>query len=116
MTLPDFLTEQTDGDIVLTGHRIDLYLVVRYYNEGYSAEMLVEQFPTLSLAHVHKVIAFYLENHNAVDAYVAGVRDELDRQRAVGRHVDLAELRQRLSARQSAEARAVSPSATGREL
>src|SRR5262245_8512195 len=109
MTLPDFLTQQPDGDIVLTGHRVGLYHIVRYYNEGYSPEMLVEQFPTLPLALVHKVIAYYLENRDAADAYVAGVRDELDRQRATGRHVDVAELRQRLSARQSAEAPDATP-------
>jgi len=31
---------------------------LKYYNEGYSAKMLVEQFPTLELAVIHKVIAF----------------------------------------------------------
>jgi uncharacterized protein (DUF433 family) len=103
MTLPDFLTERAEGTIVLTGHRVGLHHVVRYYNEGYSPEMLVEQFPTLPLALVHKVIAHYLENRDSVDAYVAKVRDELAQLRAAGRHPDLVDLRQRLSARQQAE-------------
>jgi uncharacterized protein (DUF433 family) len=109
MMLPDFLTERPDASIVLTGHRVSLYHIVRYYDEGFSAEMLVEQFPTLPLAHVHKVIAFYLENRDAVDAYVTRVREELDRQRAAGSHVDLVALRERLSARQKAEAPAATP-------
>ena len=60
--LPDFLTREATGEIRLSGHRIGLFHVVHYYNEGYSAEMLVCQFPTLPLALIHKVIGFYLEN------------------------------------------------------
>jgi len=62
MNLPDFLTEWTQGEIMLKGHRIALHHVVSCYNEGHSAEMLLSQFPTLSLALIHKVIAFYLFN------------------------------------------------------
>jgi uncharacterized protein (DUF433 family) len=97
MNLPDFLTRDSTGDIRLTGHRIGLYHVVHYYNEGYSPEMLVGQFPDLSLALIHKTIAFYLENRGEVDAYVAGYRDELMQQRATNpRRLPLAALRQRL--------------------
>jgi uncharacterized protein (DUF433 family) len=104
MTLPDFLTRDSGGAIHLTGHRIGLFHLVRYYNEGYSPEMLVCQYPTLPLALVHKVIAFYLENRAAVDAYVAACRDELSRQRAANpRRIDVAALRQRLEALQKSE-------------
>ena len=82
MILPDFLVDHPDGEIRLTGHRIGLFHVVRYYNEGFSPEMLSEQFPTLSLALLHKVIAFYLENQAEVDAYVANYAAELEQQRA----------------------------------
>ena len=85
MTLPDFLVDHPDGEIRLTEHRIGLFHIVRYYNEGYSPEMLIEQFPTLSLALIHKVIAFYLENRAEVDAYVANYEAELEQQRAAGR-------------------------------
>jgi uncharacterized protein (DUF433 family) len=104
MTLPDFLTRGTDGAILLTGHRIGLFHLIHYYNEGYSPEMLVCQYPTLPLALIHKVIAFYLENRAAVDAYVAACRDELNRQRAANpRRIDAAALRQRLEALQKSE-------------
>lgn len=71
MQLPDFLFCPSPGAIRLTGHRIGLEHVVDFYNQGFSAEMLVEQFPSLPLALIHKVIAFYLENQAEVDAYVA---------------------------------------------
>ncbi len=63
MNLPEFLTETPDSEILLTGHRIDLYHVVRCYNNGYSPEMLTAQYPTLPLSLIHKVIAFDAERH-----------------------------------------------------
>src|SRR5260370_37552474 len=99
MTLPDFLTRAPGGEIRLMDHRIGLFHLVHYYNEGYSPEMLVCQYPTLPLALVHKVIAFYLENRVEVDAYVPTCRDELAEQRQANpRRIDVATLRQRLHA------------------
>ncbi len=104
MTLPDFLTRENTGEIRLTGHRIGLYHVVYYYNDGYSADMLIGQFSDVPLPLIHKLIAFYLENRAEVDAYVAGCREELDRQRAAsGKRLPLAALRQRLEQTQHAE-------------
>jgi uncharacterized protein (DUF433 family) len=104
MNLPNFLTTTPDGEILLTGNRIGLFHVVHYYNEGYSPEMLVCQYPTLPLSLIHKVIAFYLENRSEVDAYVAGCQTEMNRQRESGdRHLDLALLRERLGSRQKIE-------------
>jgi uncharacterized protein (DUF433 family) len=99
MNLPDFLTQSEDGSIRLTGHRIDLWDVVVFYNEGYSAEMLAGQFPTLPLPVIHKAIAFYLENQSEVDAYVHQCEGEVEGQRAAAKKgPSLAELRQRLDA------------------
>ena len=73
---PEFLT-RLDGEVRLTGHRINLFSVVRLYQEGFSAEALSARFPTVSLAKIHKIIAFYLENQSSVDEYVAHYRQEL---------------------------------------
>ena len=97
--LPDFLTREATGEIRLSGHRIGLFHVVHYYNEGYSAEMLVGQYPTLPLALIHKVIGFYLENKADVDAYVADCQDALRQQRSANpKRLPLASLRERLEA------------------
>jgi len=94
--LPDFLTEQPSGSIRLTGHRIALEHVVYFYNQGYSAEMILGQFPSLSLALIHKTIAFYLEHQKEVDAYVDRWQGDLRRQRTAALpSPDLAELRRR---------------------
>lgn len=77
MNLPDFLTRNEKGGIRITGHRIDLYHIVELYHEGYSAEMMHGEFPTLLLVLIYKTMAFYLENKADVDAYVAGVDAEI---------------------------------------
>lgn len=105
MNLPDFLTEHAYGSIRITGHRIGLLHIVRHYNDGYSPEMLQCEFPTLSLALIHKVIAFYLENKEEVDAYVARCEEEIERHRAAtppGPSTE--ELRRRLEAMRKAGA------------
>jgi uncharacterized protein (DUF433 family) len=105
MQLPDFLASDDGGFIHLVGHRIGLNHVVRGYVEGQSPEMLVEEFPTLPLALIHKVIAFYLENQSAVDQYMVEHDREVDRQMAASRPVpSVAELRRRLEKMRAAEA------------
>src|SRR5688572_9716773 len=102
LTLPDFLRDDGFGYVLLVGHRVGLVDVVYYYNQGYSAEMLVGMFPTIPLLLVHKVIAFYLENQAAVDRYVEEHGVEMERQRAsaAGRTgPTLQELRERLQKR-----------------
>lgn len=99
MVLPDFLTRDTDGFVHVTGHRIGLQHLVHYYNEGYSPEMLACEYPTLSLAVIHKVIGYYLETQAEVDQYVAECREAMERQRAAARlGPSRAELRRRLAA------------------
>ena len=102
--LPPCLHWHPDGEVRLAGHRIGLYHFIYYYNQGFTAEMLLCQFPTLELALVHKVIVFYLENRDKVDRYVTQYQAEVDRLRASGQHApSVAELRRRLAARELAE-------------
>jgi uncharacterized protein (DUF433 family) len=103
MQLPDFLTEQSAGAIRLTGHRIGLEHVIYFYNQGYSPEMILGQFPSLPLAVIHKVIAFYLEHQADVDSYVTHCDAELSLQRASAQaSPDVAELRRRAAQQSTA--------------
>lgn len=100
MNLPEFLTQDSKGFIHVAGHRIGLQHLVHYYNEGYSAELLSAEYTTLSLAVIHKIIAFYLENRSAVDQYMASCDAELQQCREAARHgPSVVELRQRLATR-----------------
>jgi uncharacterized protein (DUF433 family) len=101
--LPDFLTRSQYGEIRLTGHRIGLLHLVDRYNEGYSAEAILCEYPTLPLSLIYKTIAFYLDHHVEVDTYVATTRAEIERQAvAPSRGPTMAELRSRLEAMQRA--------------
>ena len=105
MNLPDFLSEDRDDFIHPTGHRIGLNDLVFFYNQGFSPEMLLSQFPTLGLSLIHKTIAFYLDNRDTVDAYVGRQESEIARQRtAASKGPDAAELRRRLEAAGRAKA------------
>jgi uncharacterized protein (DUF433 family) len=84
--LPPELHWHSDGEIRLAGHRIGLYHVVYYFNQGFTPEMLHRQFPTLELPLIYKVIAFYLDHRGEVDEYVAQYQAELDQLRAAGWH------------------------------
>jgi uncharacterized protein (DUF433 family) len=99
MKLPDFLTSHQYGEIRLTGHRIGLLHVIDLWTDGLSAEEIEEQFPSLSLALIHKVLAFYLENRADVDAYIAECHAEIERQAHVpSPGPGLAEMKRRLEA------------------
>ena len=97
MTLPPFLETDDGGFISLTGHRIGLHHVVRLYREGSSPEAIAAYFPSLPMALIHKVIAFYLENQDDVDSYVCDHDTDIARQIAEGpKAPSMVELRQRL--------------------
>ncbi|MEX0803138.1 MAG: DUF433 domain-containing protein [Pirellulales bacterium] len=100
MQLPEFLTQAQDGEIRLSGHRIGLYHLVLHYNEGESAEMLACRYPTVPLALVHKVLAFYLDNQAEVDAYVASCSAKMDEERQGAQPFDWDALRRRLESQQ----------------
>jgi hypothetical protein len=85
--LPAFLTQPQDSEIRLMDHRIGLYHLIQHYNEGESAEMLACRYPTVPLALVHKVLAFYLENQVGAGRLRCGL-DGDDRRRAAGRTAD----------------------------
>jgi len=78
MNLPEFLVDHPDGEIRLTGHRISLYQVISFHQDGNTAEMLHEEFPSVPLPLIFQVLDFYRENQTEVDAYVAEQRARLE--------------------------------------
>ncbi len=68
MAIP--LTVTDEGAIRIGNTRVRLDTVVYAFNEGYTAEEIVAQYPTLDLTDVYAVIAYYLGHRIAVDEYV----------------------------------------------
>ncbi len=106
MILPGVLTSDPDGYIHVTGHRIGLIDLVHYHNQGYSSALLLQQFPSLSMAVIEEVISYYLGNREEVDNYVADVLAEIELQRATTpQQIDWDSLRAQYKSRPPAEKR-----------
>ncbi len=104
MQLPDFLTQDEDGTIFITGHRVGLLHLIDLYCERFSADEIAEYLPTLTPSIIHKTIAFYLDNHTEVDEYRARCRAEIDRQAALPQAgLDRNELMRRMDSLRRAE-------------
>lgn len=61
------------GIIRVAGSRVPLETILGFYLQGQSAEELADGFPTVGLANVHAVLAYYLHNRDEVDAYLGRV-------------------------------------------
>jgi hypothetical protein len=55
----------------MTGTRVPLETVVRALQQGATPEEIVQDFPTLLLADVYAVLAYYLSHREAVDGHPA---------------------------------------------
>lgn len=64
------LTQLGDGTIIVTGTGIALEIVVARHNAGDTPLEIQEGFPTLELADIYSIIAYYLSHRAEVDAYV----------------------------------------------
>jgi uncharacterized protein (DUF433 family) len=65
------LREEPEGTVRVGRTRVRLDTVVTAYQMGSSAEEINRKFPTLQLADIHAVIAYYLRHREHVDAYLA---------------------------------------------
>jgi uncharacterized protein (DUF433 family) len=59
-----------DGIIYMSNTRIPVDTVIYAYQRGDTPERIVEGFPTLKLADVYAVIAYYLEHREELDVYL----------------------------------------------
>jgi len=99
---PAPLATTEDGVVRVGGTRVTLDTVVAAFEDGATAEEIVEQYPSLQLADAYAVIGYYLRHRSEVQAYLAQRRDfegQVRRQN-VGRF-DPAGVRARLLARRS---------------
>jgi len=64
------LKTDTSGAIRVGNTRVRLDTVIYAFNEGYTAEEIVSQYPVLNLADVYSVVAYYLNNRGMIDEYL----------------------------------------------
>ena len=87
-----------DGAVRIGDSRVLLELVVRAFQDGATAETIVQRYPSASLANVYATIAYLLRRPAAVEQYLAerDARAAEVRERIEDRQGDLADIRARL--------------------
>jgi len=85
MQLEQYFDFLGPDDIRIKGHRIGIDDVLEYYREGYSAEEIAAQFPTLSLEEIYATLTYYFQHRPEVDAYlvrIEAMREQSQREQA----------------------------------
>ena len=103
-TDPTPLSTDAQGTIRVGGTPIALESVLWLYKQGYAAEAIAEAYPSISLADLYSVIAYYLRHKDGVDHYLHAREDEAEHLRAdveqsQGKQITRAELLERWAAR-----------------
>lgn len=68
--LCDYFDKLESGAVRIKGHRIGLEHIVERYNQGYSPEQIMLDFPGLSMEKIYATITYYLRHKNSVDDYL----------------------------------------------
>ncbi|MCP4106282.1 MAG: DUF433 domain-containing protein [Desulfobacteraceae bacterium] len=59
-----------NGVVRLKGFRIGIEHIIRSYQEGYTPEQIIQEFPGVSLETVYATLTYYLHNKKEVDDYI----------------------------------------------
>jgi uncharacterized protein (DUF433 family) len=97
------LYEDKTGAIRLGNSRVLLETVIRAFQDGASAESIINRYSTLSLSDVYSTIGYYLRHQNSVEAYLIQ-REQLAesvKQRLSSIQPDLSLIRSRLLSQQN---------------
>jgi len=98
---PAPLRTETDGTVRVGATRVTLDLVMEANQRGLSPEAIVETYPSLQLADVHGVLAYYFRHRAEVDGYLQERQRQADalRRTSEAAQPDRATLRERLQNR-----------------
>jgi len=93
---------QTDADGVVRvgGTRVTLDTLIAAFDAGATAEEMAQQYPSVALADIYSVIAYYLRHQSEVRAYLTRrQREAAELREENGRRFDPSGVRDRLLAR-----------------
>ncbi|MGH8477678.1 MAG: DUF433 domain-containing protein [Methylococcales bacterium] len=107
LSMPQVMPLESDANgVVRVGKtRVTLDTVIKAFCDGSTAEEIVQQYPSLNLADVYSVIAYYMRSSDEIETYFQqrGVDAETVRQRNES-SFDPRGIRDRLLARRSGKA------------
>ena len=96
------LIADVDGVIRVGKTRVTLDTVISAFLDGATAEEITHQYPSLDLADVYSVIAYYLRRRAEVDAYLQQHREQAEKIRMQNEfRFDPSGIRERLLARRA---------------
>jgi uncharacterized protein (DUF433 family) len=95
------LRADASGDLRVGESRVLLDLVVESFDAGATPEAIVQSFPSLALADVYAVIAYYLRHRSEIEEYLRqrGQRAAEVRRKIDASQPDMKDIRARLLAR-----------------
>ncbi len=97
------LQANEDGVILVGKTRVTLDTVVSVFNQGATAEEIVNRYPSLNLADVYATIAFYLKHQSEVESYLQQRQQQAQEIRVINQgRFDPQGLRDRFLARKAA--------------
>jgi uncharacterized protein (DUF433 family) len=101
---PAPLQANEDGVILVGKTRVTLDTVVSVFNQGATAEEIVNRYPSLNLADVYATIAFYLNHQSEVESYLQQRQQQAQKIPVINQgRFDPQGLRDRLLARKAAQ-------------
>ena len=102
---PPPLATTPEGVIRVAGTRVSLDSVVAAFDQGATAEEIVQRYPSLDVTSVYEVIAYVLRNREAVDQYLSTrVKQAAELQAEIEREFPPDGIRARLMARRAPDA------------
>ena len=102
-TDPAPLRVDEHGVVRVGRSQVLLDIVIREFNNGAEPETIAHGYPTLDLADVYGVIAYYLRHRKDIEDYIGARRHEADklRQEIEAKQPNRSELRAKLLARKA---------------
>jgi uncharacterized protein (DUF433 family) len=70
--------EERNGGLYVAGTRVSLDSVLINFRQGESPEKIVQSFPTVKPFQVYGAIAYYLENEDTINSYLAAGEREFE--------------------------------------
>ena len=75
------LEQDAEGTVRVLGTRVTLDTLMAAFNKGNTAEQIQDSFPSLSLAQIYGVIAWYLDNQKDAEEYFKARQTDADTMR-----------------------------------
>lgn len=93
-----------DGAMRIGESRVMMELVIRAFQDGATAEAIVQRYPTTTLAEIYAIIAYYLRHPQIIEQYLVEREQQAQivRSQIEARQGSLSEIRNRLLAQKTA--------------